>query len=126
VGTGLAAGTRASLVGEGTGAGKPGAVGVADAHGLPGWPACAAGTGAGVQVPRAGGTRVGTGTGVEPPPALAADATGLGAVGPAEGVAAPGAAEDEAGAAVGWAAGVDTAVPSGAEALAVRDAADEA
>jgi hypothetical protein len=116
------------LVGEGTGAGEPGAVGVADAHGLPGWPACAAGTGAGVQAPRVGGTRVGTGTGVEPRPALAADATGLGAVGTAEGATVPGAAEDEApaGAAVGWAADVDTAVPSGAEALAVRDAPDEA
>jgi len=115
-------------VGEGTGAGKPGAVGVADAHGPPGWPACAVGTGAGVQVPRVDGTRVGTGTGVEPRPALAADATGLGAVGSADGATVPGPAEDEApaGAGVGGAAGVDTAVPSGAEALAVRDAPDEA
>jgi hypothetical protein len=118
------------LVGEGTGAGEPGAVGVADAHGPPGWPARAVGTGAGVQVPRVGGTRVGTGTGVEPRPALAADATGLGAVGPADGATVPGTAEDEApagaGVGVGRAAGVETAVPSGAEALAVRDAPDEA
>jgi hypothetical protein len=116
------------LVGDGTGAGKRGAVGVADAHGPPGRPACAVGTGAGVQVPRVGGTRVGTGTGAALRPALAADATGLAAAGPAEGATVPGAAEGEAlaGAAVGRAAGVDTAVPSGAEALAVRDAPDEA
>jgi hypothetical protein len=107
------------LVGDGTGAGEPGAVGIADAHGLPGWPACEVGTGAGVHVPRAGGTRVAAGTGVELLPALAADATGLGAAGPAEGATVPGAA-------VGWAAGADTAVLSVAEALAVRDAPDEA
>jgi hypothetical protein len=115
------------LVGDGTGAGRPGAVCVADAHGPPGSAACAVGTGAGVQVPRVDGTRVGTGTGVEPRPALAADATGLGAAGPADGATVPGPAEGAApaGACVGRAAGVDTAVPSGAEALAVRDAPDE-
>ncbi len=120
-------------MGEGTGAGEPGADGVADAHGLPGWPACEVGpvlrgTAAGVQVPRPGGTRVAAGTGVALPPALAADATGLGAVGTAEGATVPGAAADEApaGAAVGRAAGVDAAVLSAAAALAVRDAPDEA